>query len=136
MIFKTGGWHLAVSPVGSTPHWLPPFVSVATAGDGVFASEKQQERSDGDEMGSSLLFSLTGSELSIARLTTTRFCPASDFQGLAGHIWAGIDFFVRDVRRNVNEISRVGLIAVLYPIAPAHPRNDLERRKWRSPARQ
>lgn len=51
-----------------------------------------------------------------------RLLPASHDHGLTWHIRAGIDFLVRDVGRNVDEISGVGLIAELQPIAPAHTR--------------
>lgn len=34
-----------------------------------------------------------------------RLLGASDNHGLTRHIWAGINFLVWDVRRNINEIS-------------------------------
>ena len=46
--------------------------------------------------------------------------PASDDHCFARHIWAGITFLMGDVGRNVNEISRICLIAELQTIAPAH----------------
>ena len=39
---------------------------------------------------------------------------------LTRHVWAGIDFLMGYVRRNVDQISRVGLIAELQPITPSH----------------
>jgi hypothetical protein len=39
--------------------------------------------------------------------------PASDYHCFTRHIWAGVDFLMRDVGRNVNEISGVCLIAKL-----------------------
>ena len=39
--------------------------------------------------------------------------PASDYYGLTRHIWAGADFLARDEGRNVNEVSRTGLITEL-----------------------
>ncbi|HXY49287.1 MAG TPA: hypothetical protein VEI01_07540 [Terriglobales bacterium] len=38
---------------------------------------------------------------------------ASDYHCFTRHIWAGIDFLMRDVGWNVNEIPGVGLIAEL-----------------------
>ena len=38
---------------------------------------------------------------------------ASDDHSFAGHIWARINLLVRDVGRNINEISGVGFIAEL-----------------------
>jgi len=46
--------------------------------------------------------------------------PASDDHSLARHIRAGVNFLVRDVRRNVNEIPWRCLIAKLQTITPAH----------------
>jgi hypothetical protein len=53
-----------------------------------------------------------------------RILPAPDDHGLTGYIWAGVDFLVRDVRRNVDEISGTGLIAKLQVIAPTHARTS------------
>lgn len=39
--------------------------------------------------------------------------PASDYHCLTWHIRVGVDFLMWDVRRNVNEIARVRLIAEL-----------------------
>jgi len=55
--------------------------------------------------------------------------PASHHHCLAGHICAGIDFLMWNVRRNVNEISGAGLLAKLQSLAPTHARsaaNDVE----------
>jgi len=49
-----------------------------------------------------------------------RILPASYDYCLTRHVWAGIDFLVGYERRNVDEISRVGLIAELQPITPSH----------------
>ena len=46
--------------------------------------------------------------------------PASHDHRLTWHVWAGIDFLMGYVGRNVDEISRVGLIAELQPITPPH----------------
>src|SRR5450755_2946907 len=51
-----------------------------------------------------------------------RILPASHDHSLTRHIWAGVDFLMRDVGWNVNEISRTGLITELQPVAPAHSR--------------
>ena len=40
-----------------------------------------------------------------------RILPTSDYHGLAWHIRAGVDFLMRDVGRNVNEVSRTGFSA-------------------------
>ena len=50
-----------------------------------------------------------------------RILPASDHHGLTRYIYPGIDFLMRDVGRNINEIARAGFVAELQPIAPAHP---------------
>jgi hypothetical protein len=42
-----------------------------------------------------------------------RILSASDYHCFTRHIWAGVNFLMRDVGRNVNEISRRGLIAEL-----------------------
>src|SRR5215469_260910 len=42
-----------------------------------------------------------------------RILPASDYHRFTRHIWAGVNFLMRDVGRNVNEISRGRLIAEL-----------------------
>jgi len=42
-----------------------------------------------------------------------RILAASDDHRFTRHIWAGVNFLVRDVGRNVNEISRGRLIAEL-----------------------
>jgi hypothetical protein len=39
--------------------------------------------------------------------------PASDYHGLTRDIRAGIEFLMRDGRRHVNEVPRIGLIAEL-----------------------
>jgi hypothetical protein len=39
--------------------------------------------------------------------------PASDYHGFTRHIGTGVNFLMRDVGLNVNEISRVCLIAKL-----------------------
>ena len=49
-----------------------------------------------------------------------RILPASDYHSFTRHIWTGVNFLMRDVRRNVNEISRVCLTAELQAITPAH----------------
>lgn len=49
-----------------------------------------------------------------------RILPASDNYGLARHVGTGIDFLMRNVGGNVNEVSGVCLIAKLQVIAPAH----------------
>lgn len=51
-----------------------------------------------------------------------RILPASDDHSFAWHIRTGVNFLVRDVRRNVNEISRRRFVAELQMISPAHPR--------------
>src|SRR5215471_9213876 len=38
---------------------------------------------------------------------------APDYHGFTRNIWTGINFLMRDVGRNVNEVSWVGLIAEL-----------------------
>jgi hypothetical protein len=42
-----------------------------------------------------------------------RLLAASDNHGLTRHIWAGVDFLMWDVRRNINEISGFGFVAEL-----------------------
>jgi hypothetical protein len=42
-----------------------------------------------------------------------RILPASDYHGLTRHIRASVDFLMRDVGRNVNEISGTGLVTEL-----------------------
>lgn len=49
-----------------------------------------------------------------------RILPASYDHRLTWHVWAGIDFLMGYVRRNVDEISRVGLIAELQAVTPSH----------------
>jgi hypothetical protein len=60
-----------------------------------------------------------------------RILPASDDHSLARHVRVSIDFLMRDVWRNVNEIPGASLIAELQLIAPAHARpapNDVKHR--------
>jgi len=42
-----------------------------------------------------------------------RILPASDYHRFTRHIWAGVNFLMRDVGRNVNEVPGIGLIAEL-----------------------
>lgn len=42
-----------------------------------------------------------------------RFLAASDDHSLTRHIGPGVDFLMRNVRRNINEISRIGFVAEL-----------------------
>src|SRR5580693_266802 len=49
-----------------------------------------------------------------------RILPTSYDHRLTRHVWAGIDFLMGYVRRNVDEISSIGLIAELQPITPPH----------------
>ena len=49
-----------------------------------------------------------------------RILPASDHHRLTRYIYPGIDFLMRDVGRNINEIARAGFVAELQPITPAH----------------
>ena len=51
-----------------------------------------------------------------------RILSASDYHGLARHIGPGVDFLMRDVGRNVDEISGIGLFAEFQMIAPADAR--------------
>ena len=48
------------------------------------------------------------------------FLPASDHNRFTRHIQAGVNFLMRDVGRNVNEVSRVCLIAEFQAITPSH----------------
>ena len=49
-----------------------------------------------------------------------RILPASDYHRFTRHIWAGVNFLMRDVGRNINEISRCRLIAELQTVTPSH----------------
>jgi len=42
-----------------------------------------------------------------------RILAASDYHRLTRHIWAGVNFLMWDVGRNINEISRCRFIAEL-----------------------
>ena len=51
-----------------------------------------------------------------------RVLSASDDHGLTRHVWTCVDFLMRDVGRDVDEVSWAGLITELQAVAPAHSR--------------
>src|ERR1700683_5109202 len=58
-----------------------------------------------------------------------RLLPASDHYGFTGLIGQSIEFLVRNVRRDINEISRRGFTTEFEMVAPPHTgaaANDVE----------
>src|SRR5215469_17867102 len=58
-----------------------------------------------------------------------RILSTPDYHCFAGNIHASVDFLVGDVRRNVNEVSRIGFVRELQVFSPAHSRptsNDVD----------